>query len=438
MLAVALAALMPLSGPRGALAQQDEAPLDLPAMVLRPDDLVDQGLEGFGLGFSLLTYQPRTIGEFIEDWGGWDAAFDDRAAFLGADPERVYLLHLSLPAERGDGYSYANALVVPFVMEFGNRRAARQGFDAMAEAWATSITMEEARIAQDLGDDQVLLLGEAINPNSGNAFPRANLLVRADELVAGVVVLDFSRRAGPTAEMVEALGERLLERVEEGRETPNAGLGVSIVRMRVPGEDVWQDYYIVVDGQALRFESHADDDYAQWQEQVAAEGVVDRYYLQQRVAGDFESEEPEAFYEGGIMRFEDEAAAQRTFHDIATNFSPEETVEAPALGDEAMAFRFTVGEGLDSFLKYRVFVRVGAQVFFVSHGTETARADAMGEALEPSDEWMHELAALQLDCIEGEASCAEPLRIPRDVRGKGPAPVRATSGPAFVVHREDE
>lgn len=78
------------------------------------------------------------------------------------------------------------------------------------------------------------------------------------------------------------------------------------------------------------------------------------------------------------------------------------------LGDEAIAWSITGDERMHEIL----LVRSGDAIFQMRHSTEYALAADQGWTFEPSADALEELAVIQIACLEGTASCADPVAVP--------------------------
>ena len=96
-----LCAILGQGSPRAAGAAQvaaDAEVPDLPAMTLTPEDLDDEGLEGYGLGYGLMAFADRMVSATAESRGLDE---DEVAEILVEDAGfvRRYDSYLSLPDE---------------------------------------------------------------------------------------------------------------------------------------------------------------------------------------------------------------------------------------------------------------------------------------------------------------------------------------------------
>ena len=90
---LALLLALPLLPAKGVTAQDNAAPLDLPAMALQPADFTAEGRDDYGQSFGYLADRPRKIAGFVESLE-LDAGNPDGEILAGAGAERSYVLQL--------------------------------------------------------------------------------------------------------------------------------------------------------------------------------------------------------------------------------------------------------------------------------------------------------------------------------------------------------
>jgi len=397
----------PLAGPAGAQGR-DDPPLDLAAMTLRPADLEAQGLDDYGMSWSVMGANSRTVAEFVDAWG-WDDAVDDGMAFREADADRSYLLHISQDVE-SNGWVYSPHLVASFVLEYDDADAAEEGFAASVEVWDNTLEVTDAEI--DIGDEQVLIAGTGTDTSNSERYERMLLLYRVDNLVSGVSMHDFANEDAPTQEVVEALAETQAGHIAAAIDGDAPGLSGQVVRFRLDGRLSNWDYYTAEADQAVRLNTvdESDDEYAERQAEYEELGLVDRYHLEQIVAEESPAGAVYAWFNATIDRFESEDAASEFLVNVIEDDGTAEMVNAPDLGDETVAYTSVTPSGND---RYRIMVRTGDIVFRLTHVVDT---DAAGNTLEPAPDAINDLAERQLACIEGERSCERPVRLPDEMQ----------------------
>jgi hypothetical protein len=402
-----------LTGAIPGMAQEDEAPVDLAAMTLRPDDLEAEGYDDHALWNSILTAEPAAVADFTAVWRGAAASPVIEAALDEAEPDQAYLLQLVETARPGDMFSGTESRVVSYVFAFGDEDTATKGFAVLADAWASD-PMEETDTGADVGDERIMVEGSARDRN-GSRYQRVDLLFRVNHLVSGVSVETYDATP-PEAETVEGLAERQADLVEAVLEDGGAGLSQLILRLEVPGRNAILDLYTVQDGERFRRADETADEAAENQAVAEDFGIVDAYTVEQQILGDAldSADLPVAFLPTRVVRFADEDGASAYLRDAVDRLQEgsandlEEVGDVPEFGDEVAAYTYTHtrSDGV-VFHDYRIYIRVDADFFTMAINT-TEDIDL---------EAVNELAKFQADCLSGDASCLEPQEIPRPLQG---------------------
>lgn len=413
-----------------AVARRGDPPLDLPAMALRPVDFADEGRDGYGQSFSYMTDRQKKAAAFIQSLE-LDAGSPDGDIVSGTGAERSYLLQLGrLAPEESEMALYSQA-AISFVLEFDGDGEAGDALQEMEERWLDAGYLDSVRRAQRIGDASFYLEGDAINPNSGNASDRTMLVFQVENIVAGVIVINFTDDDPPTQDLTENLALRQADRIQaviDGDE--GGGLSHMTLRLRVDGNDAWMDSYLAIDGEWFCEDGNAAEPGRcdERQDEVDDRQIENYYYVQQRVAGDWELEMPESYAWVFLRNFSSVEAAKADFQRLHAPDPGDKVMTDLALGDEAFGV-LTPG---DSWVNYTVIIRVGDMIATVGHRTETAFAAEQGWVFEPSEAGTLQLAEHQAACMDGTESCAKPVRIPREMipaelAGHAPAPMPAGS-----------
>lgn len=407
---IGLLALPLAQAPAARAGVAEDAPLDLAAMVILPADVEAEGLEGFGIGNAMMASTPDAVAEYWAYWrGDEDGATAD--ALDEADPERVYILNLALPGEEGDPFSGTSQSVRPYIMEFADEDAAEDAFPVLAEGWATG-DMEDVSTDAEIGDETFLVDGVGSEPSDEDEFERTELMFRVGSLISGVSVETFTVDH-PEQEVLEALAERQLERIETVLDEGAPGLGNLVVRLDIRGENAIWDSYSVRDGDALRWYDDTDETLDAAQEWVSDNGIVDEYVLQQVVVGHPPEwdEPPLTYLLAQIIEFEDEDSAADFVATSVENVEAssftniEEVEDVPEVGDEIRGFTYKHVNQDVSFNDYRIYAHVGSTFFTIAiNTTEEVDFDAMNDLIE-----------LQAACIEGDESCVEAIPVPEEL-----------------------
>jgi hypothetical protein len=380
-----------------------EGVLDLPAMTLTPDDLDDEGLEDYGLGYGETTFPDQVVASTA---AARDLDEDEVAEVLEeAGFVRRYDSYLYLPEDEDDPNGPASRLVASYVLEFADEEGAETAFDFLEDE-SESETAQDLDDAEEFGDQSEITADRGEDPASGDEYAQLDLTVRLGNLHAGVAIVDWSGEEPDLAD-VEALGERLLERVESVLEEGAPGLGAQVLRLTGPALVLSADYYVVLDGAALPLSGQAPRD-ARARDRAAAEiDQTDGYRFWQQLAPGGDDQADDVWYLAELLRFEDEDAASNWIGDTEDRIAANEDltdleVEESSAGDEAL---FYAVETVDGDTNYRsVVIRVGATV---------ATIDLSGPEAPPGAA-IAALAAAQVACLEDEG-CPEPLALPARV-----------------------
>lgn len=396
-------------GRAAGFGQQNQA-LDLPAMALRPDDIADAGVEGFGASFSVLADDADEIEEYIA-YSNIDPASDDAAAFAEADAERYYVLDLdnAVPDAEGE-WTYYTKVVETLVLQYDDEDDAAAGLAAMEAVWGDSDSLSSSNLSADFGDNAVYFEGTGIDNYTSQPTERALLLFQRDTIVAGLLIYDSDADNTFDQDRTEELGRVLQDRVDAGLAGNTPGLGTNVVRLDVPALNSWNDHYMTIDGTILcTSNTTAKGDCDLFQETVDDFNEVSRYYLYHRIAGDVDLGEPESYIQLSLRTFEDEESAALRFAEMSGEFpdgAPD--LEHLDIGDESIRW----SRENEDFRFEELIVRAGNVVLEVRHSTAYALAEELGWTFDPSPAALQEIAELQVACIEGDASCAEPVAIP--------------------------
>jgi hypothetical protein len=407
---LALVSVMPASASN---ARRDEPPLDLPAMALRTSDFLDEGKDGFGQSYGHLTHRPRSASAFLKA-SRLDTGNGDEDVISGARAERTYILMLD--RFHGDDNSGAfSQAAYSIILEFDDAADARGALDDMEDQWLDAGLLDTVRRVERIGDDSFYLEGNATIATPRETGERTTLAFRVENIIAAVVIINFSDDDPPTQQLTENLALRQADRIEaviDGDE--GGGLSQMALRLRVDGNNAWMDSYLALDGEWICEDLDVLTPGECDEQQAATEKnqVENYYFLKQRIAGDYAGQgTPEAWYWLFLREFSSDEAAETSFQDFRTRLSDFEGLTDLELGDEA----FSVLQPSGGNLMFSVVARVDNMVVYLLHDTGTALAAEQGWTHEPSEAATLELAELQVACMEGTESCAKPARIPREM-----------------------
>ena len=390
-------------GPSSAGAAQGAADPDIPdiqAMTLTPADLADEGLEGYGLGFAETTFPDQVIVSIAEARG----LDEDEVGEVLEDAgfARRYDSYLYLPDE-DDPAAPAVRQIVSYVLEFGDEDGAEAAF-AFLEDESASESAEDVQ-AVDVGDESEATRDQGEDLATGDEYAQIDLTFRLGNLHAGVAIVDWQGDE-PEVDEVEALAERLLERIEATIEDGGPGLGTQVPRLAGDGIVTTADQYALLDGEAIAGFGESPDE-ARGRARAAADvDQTDGYRLWQQLFAGEEEPDDDVWYQVDVWRFADEDAAADWLAGTEDRVESNQDLtnldldDGPAAaGDESIVYTVETEDGSVRFRS--VALRVGNTVAVIDlSGPETPPAEAV-EAL----------AEAQADCLD-EGACPSRSQCP--------------------------
>jgi len=385
-------------------ATQDE-PLDLPAMVLLPSDIDEPGFGVGQSGFERIDAQ----GDFSASLAG--VPIDELVDTLrDSGFVRRYNLHLDQRIPEGaatpEGFSDpVGTRIVTSITEYTSADGAAASFDLL-ERQVEDLAQEQ-RASRDValtttfGEEADLTRISTFTTDTNLPYQFLNLTFRLDNLIADVIIYDFSNQE-PEVAMAEALGKTLEERIGEVLASGGPGLSNQVIR---PEGTATSEAYVVRDG-------HPIPNYLDSAETLASVargmGNATDVYSREQPLGEF------PFLVSRLHRFatdEDAAAwlAALTPSTVADSAFPyvdvTEVTGQDTLGEESRVFAYgfeldaaTVAHG------YMIFSRVGSVV-------ARTQVDSVPET---PLEAVLELAEAQVRCLETR-SCQEPIPVPAEL-----------------------
>jgi hypothetical protein len=413
--AVGVALLGPAPGVAAAAAlgqadDDDEAGagqrLDLPAIVVGPADLPD---EGYGVSYSeswsLDGYATYLAGAFGQSSARADNLAEDLEA---ADWRQAYWIWLSQPSE-DDPDVFGRNIVVELVEYAGD--GAETGYDLLVDGMVEG-GYDEAG-GETVGDQSTYFRTSG-TASTGEAYRWLGLVIQSGPLVARVVIVDFTNDSPPASE-AERIGADVVERAEANQEDGEAGLGNVALRLAGDGVTYSNDWYRRLGGETRPWfgeseaNREADDD---WYEENGQEDV---YWLNQSIPAQDEDDPPYG-YVVDLVWFEDEDAAETFADEQPSRFAEnpptdyadvEEVEDAEELGDQStlVSANVTRADGSEG-TAYQYFVRVGEVMAILQLNGVPDVPQAVVE----------ELAAAQTECLEA-ADC-DLATVPADLGGE--------------------
>lgn len=402
-LATAAFGLAPLSGAASQIqADENEAagPLDLPAIVPRPEDVP-------GGDYALATSESRTLigyAGFLDVIGG---ETDELAEALEeAGWRQWYWVRMGVPDE--DDPDLYGRIVNVYLAEYVDEDGAEIGYELLTEA-NEAIGYEETRGGDDVGDETVFTrrTGEVVD--TGDPYAELSIVFRKDSIVVEIAIIDFSGDAPAASEAVR-LGEAIEERFEAVREDGSAGFGPAVLRLDGAEATIGRDWYRRLGDETGRsyFETdaafEADDAFFDETERT------DVYWFFQTISAEDE-DDPPYYYIVNLYRFADEDGVEsfvdQTVDDFLENpsdlFSDVDLLDdAESVGDQsaAISFEFERSDGNE----------VAAIQYLVRVGDRVAVMELSGVPAPPLSA-IEILAEGQADCLEAGA-CEEWAPVP--------------------------
>lgn len=416
----------------------NEAPLDLAAMVLTPEDLADEGLEGFGLDQGFFISFDEEIGGLVS--AGYDEG-ETEATLEDAGWGWRYLTGLISRRDPDDVDSRVAMRVMVGVTEYEDADGAEEGFAYIEDE--QDPTAEDLEGTETIGDtSEITALEQRVSDAEDESISALNLTFITGNLVGDVTLQSFSapdfEGPEPDVETIEALGELLLDRIETVREEggPNLGSLVLSLNRDDAALQYYNEGYFILDGDALEKYSESKEEFEIREDRMVA--VVDGYEFFLAFQPGAEAQLDDPSYIARIYHFEDEEAASdwvASAEDILSETPGYGDVEAledsTQIGDESVAFAYTyeVDTGL-TVDGHAVIVRVGDLVASIQVDAGT------GIELDVAVE----LAEQQAECLE-EGDCLEPIPVPSALSGGEESTSRAneeTSDPNAGEAEEEE
>jgi hypothetical protein len=390
-----LPAATPL-GPSPAVVRE----LDLAAMALLPPDLEALGISGYGVDVgSLLTLdeQAERVAPDLGQNSTEVASGLDAAGF-----RRRYELQLGLPQQLGETPTRLQAFIASYILEYATAAGATAGFSLLEhEAAAGMHDVPEARV---FGDRSEVTRLQAL-PLSNQPYQALDLTFQVGNLVAGVTLAELTGQE-PTLMTIEALGERLLAKVQAGQTAAGPGLSNRILRLGGQGFEFRADEYGRIGGEMV---PGYNETAAELAERASRYGeAIDVYGVWLSLPGG-PSPQADVYYSSLLHRFADAEVARAWLGEerdpaaIGPNIIAAISVPGAAtIGEESRTLRLTIqrnrGETSEGYL---IFTRVGAEVVRVQVvGTQGLPLSAV-----------ETLARAQLACLQS-GTCPERARVP--------------------------
>lgn len=416
--------LLTIAGPAPsallAAAQQPagSAPLELPAMVLLPDDLAQVGMPGYKIIDSQSSVGSRSLARLVNDWTDEMLMERIQESLEGIGLVEGYEFGLRLQQVPDDSDSELVGDIYVSLNEFSTSTGPADALTFM-DGLNTSSNPEIQRIDGSGAIPGVLLA--LTTHGEGDELSHTLMIVfQSGPVIAAIRIWDDTGRE-PTVQEAEALAARQGQKIEEAIQNGTLGLGNKAPRLKDSEFDelyeVRSDQYLRKDGIDLPL---TFDDPAQVALRAERAGDATDYYELNQFIQEQEPADPSLPGQFGwrtrIYRFLDDAAASTWLSEGPNRIAGEyvgsdQTLEglqilqdSPAFGDESITVTYT-GSGTITSEVSRVFVRVANTV-------ADLRFSASSDMLVATQA----LAAVQAECLI--STCPNPMTIPDALSGQ--------------------
>lgn len=382
--------------------------IDLAAMTLTPSDLEGLGMPGFGLA-NQSSLRDAAAEATLQAGGVNIDAAAQLAAFREAGFRYRYVCSLLLPilplTQLPNGLIVAHQRVSTSVTEYQTADGASRGL-----AMSFQDAQSSDRLTRTYGDASLVSRSSGLEAETGNPYQRLELAFQVDNLVGSVIIVDFTNDE-PQVGVAERLAERLLEKMDQGRQQQIAALSPRV--LRVAPLATWiergrlRDFYVRVDNAsepmfaeivaALR--SDLATPRATPVAATSATGPQFTYMFWTPVGDGDPARIP--LYVSWLDQYADERQAVAALQAVTTDLGPgySDVRELPAavgsIGYDSRAFSYQYSAGSQAVRGYVVIARVGNIVIRI-------QADS------PSDirlDGIKALAVLQAACLQELAAC---------------------------------
>jgi hypothetical protein len=365
---------------------------ELSAMLLTPLDLADEGLEGYALrGGSTDTLDEEFLGFLSTE----DRPPDEVQEILeDAGFVQSRWVYMDLPSEEDPGLAARRVSVwVDEYTESG--RALSDVIDVYLDFGGETIDG-----TQTIGEDSAIVTYTDRASDTDVEMLAMVLAFRYENQIGQIEIADFQTQSPdiePSVDEIEALAERLLERIETVRDDGGPGLEHQVLRFESDGELVYYtgDNYTRIDGDLLPRYGQ-DDDALDLQEEMDEQfGITDVYRMSQTIGW---NGEVATVWSVTVRQFDDEDDAadwvasadewMETFGAADVEMDDDDL----GIGDSAVAVTYLTGDDGDTDPYWTAaFIQVGdiGLVVQIAYPGESPDIDLVAE-----------LAEMQVACVE--------------------------------------
>jgi hypothetical protein len=400
--------LFAAAAPGGGKLAAAPVPLDLGAMVLTPQDLAAEGLDGYGIQQS---WTDTFDDEFVNILDGGPYTADDvRQRLTAAAFERSRGVVFFLPSENDQ--SNAARSVTIWVDQYGQP----SGLSDMIDLYLNYGGAKVVQGTTTIGDESRIVSYTQTAGDSGAEIKGLTLVFRSGNEIADIQIADFQTflpDITPSAKEIEALATRLLARINTVLSGKSPGLDPHVLRLASDGNQVsyLDDWYTRLGGDSLALFGDTSSALQARDSEADQAGIDAIFALDQRINTNSEGT---MIWSVRIRHFATEDAAIAWWNDLPTWLTSQAGIDhvviakkAPQLGDAALAETYHLAAKETNW--QADFVRVGNDVLVVQLGRDGTAPKAT--QLDP-------LAQAQVSCMTA-TSCDAEFPVPDAIIGSG-------------------
>jgi hypothetical protein len=341
------------------LPEDDLRLLDLAALTLTVEDLVEAGLNGYGIA-SGQERSLRTTAEVLADnRGGVNPEnIDFYAGFLEeVGWQRGYESGLAVLQEDDPGFF---AQVVSSTIDlYATEEGADRAFTTLADPDTITIAeVEELSDTEPIGDDSRVWLVEGEAEDTGQPFRAVLVMFRVGTLEAGVGIYNWDE-GEPDVTLAQALAARLLARLEAAEPGPVTPLSLAALTFGELEIDTFFHNYLLRDGTVIPFAGETTEDLAT--RSLTYRNAMEVYTVNQVFPARQEGPADDGYYALWRYRFADAEAANDWLDTEANRFLG--TVAELPIGDRAFAYSYAIEVAPELTARgYVGYLLVGAEV----------------------------------------------------------------------------
>jgi len=292
---------------------------------------------------------------------------------------------------------YVDAAVISAVGDYGDEAGAAAAFEALTGAIAKEAVAVDP--APEIGDEAALHTDYTRVLSYSTS--RSTLTFRSGQFVGRVEVLGPGDARQVDRSTVEALGQRLVERIDGATASDGVALSGLTLELDAPATN-FIERYDVLDGDVLRFWDDTDSSFAT---RSATYKTTNRVFRQDQSIPDGDKPMNEVpRFSVSTYQFADADAASAWLADVPSRRGLEPIKGAKEFGDESLTFAETYEWSGTSRTGYRVYIRVGPIV-------AAPTIDGPGS---PDISVLEALAEAQTECLVN-GSCDGPAPVPQEL-----------------------